>query len=292
MKIAAIVILYHPNETLIANIMSYYDYVDQIYAYDNTDSGSGTPIKAALSNLPKVKLVQDFKNEGIAKRLNAGCIDALEKGFDWILTMDQDSGFTDQTLDYFISCFKTYPNKEKVAMFGTEHGRAGIPSLPSCDAEETDSLITSGMLLNLQLYKAIGPFDEALFIDSVDHDYCIRTQLAGYSIIRFNNIYMAHEIGTEMRRSSIKTLFLIKKKKALHSALRCYYMYRNMLYLEKKFQGKESKLLKLVHKSVMEGVMKSLYYGRDSIKLIKYILKAKRDFKKNKMGKIDRPFGN
>ena len=61
-----------------------------------------------------------------------------------------------------------------------------------------------------------------------------------------------------------------------------------MLYLEKKFKGTGNNLLKIVHKSVVEGVIKSLYYGRDSINLIKYILKAKSDFKHNKMGKIDK----
>ena len=42
--------------------------------------------------------------------------------------------------------------------------------------------MTSGNLLNLKIAEKIGDFEEKLFIDEVDHDYCYRIRRkANYS---------------------------------------------------------------------------------------------------------------
>ncbi len=71
MKVAAVVILYHPDECAIANIKTYYDYVEKIFVFDNSEVKS--LIKDDLLKFSKVSFNQDFENEGISKRLNEGC---------------------------------------------------------------------------------------------------------------------------------------------------------------------------------------------------------------------------
>ncbi len=286
MKIAAVVILYHPPETVISNISSYYDYVDKVFVFDNTET---KPICAKdFLKLPKVEYYHDCKNEGIAKRLNEGAALAAEQQFDWILTMDQDSNFSKEAIESYMNCFYQYRNKENTAMFGTRYSRIKIATSAICKATEIHELITSGTLLNLELFKKIGNFDESLFIDSVDHDYCIRIKLNGFSIIEFSNIYTLHEVGKQVYTSSIKTLFLFKKKKAIHTSLRSYYMYRNLLYLERKYKGQKSDLLKSVRATVIDQVKACIFYGRDTLKILKYLIAAYQDFKNGKMGKIEK----
>ena len=284
MKIAAVIILYHPAKDTISNIKTYYDYVDKIFVFDNSEAKS--VVQDDLMKLSKIEFHQDFSNEGIAKRLNEASEIALKEQFEWILTMDQDTSFSADAICNYFDCFHHYKNKEKVAMFGTVFSRNTNIGGNDCKSKEVDKLITSGSLLNLSLFQRIGEFDEALFIDAVDFDYCFRAIIAGFSVIQFSNIYISHLIGDEVDRASIKTLFLIKKKKEIHSPLRLYYMYRNMLFLVEKYKDQDKKFSKQIRGYVMSRISVCILYGRNTWKTIRYLRAAKSDFKNNKMGKI------
>ena len=284
MKIAAVVILYNPTDSTLENIKSYSDVISTTYVFDNTEEGA--TIKDKLSLLPGIKYHHDGKNEGLPKRLNEAAHLAIKDGFDWLLTMDQDSNFYKGLFTKYAACCDRFYGKEKVAMFGTTYEKNEITPVETCQFAEVDNLITSGTLLNLSLFKKIGNFDEALFIDCVDHDYSIRSILQGYSVIRFSNIFLTHALGKEVYKSSIKTLFLIKKKKEIHSPVRCYYMFRNMLYLTKKFETENIPQVKQLNKDVLSRIKKAFLYGRNSAAIIFYLNKAFNDYKKIRMGKL------
>ncbi len=284
MRIAAVVILYHPDHSVVSNIKTYYDYIEKIMVFDNTETEP--LLKEELLKFQRIEYYHDYKNEGIAKRLNAGAAMSIEQQFDWLLTMDQDSKFSVEAIKNYFRCFGQYENKENVAVFGTRYTRMKKASPEECKPTEIHELITSASLLNLKLYKTIGSFDEALFIDSVDHDYCIRARLKGFSLIKFSNIHILHEVGKQVYKSSVKTLFIFKKKKEIHSPLRCYYMYRNLLYLEKKHKDTTGTIMKTVRKIVINQIKACIFYGRDSWKIIRYLFAAYNDFKMMKMGKF------
>ncbi|HEX8356640.1 MAG TPA: hypothetical protein VF610_04480 [Segetibacter sp.] len=284
MQIAAVVILYHPDDATLSNIKTYYNFVEKLYIYNNTEIP--TEWQHKLQTLSKVEYYQDFKNEGIAKRLNRAAEAAIKDGFKWLLTMDQDTHFSQEAFTQYIHCLEKQENINNIAASGTKFGRKPETVQPNCLPEEVETLITSGMLLNLLLFKKIGGFDEALFIDYVDHDYCTRCIMAGHSVLLFNNISIFHELGKQVYRASVKTLFLYKKKKIIHSPLRCYYMYRNMLYIEKKYEKTNKKFAKVTRRNTIGRINVCLLYGREARKIWKYIKLAKADFRENKMGAI------
>jgi rhamnosyltransferase len=284
MKIAAVVILYHPGEETLANINSYYNHVDKIYVFDNTEYGSD--LKERLLIKPKIYYYYDCENEGIAKRLNNAAQISIFEGFDWLLMMDQDSSFSDEMIINYFKCCRQYQHNDEVAMFGVEFEQRIQPASISCKPVFSSELITSGTLLNLLLFRKIGQFDENLFIDGVDHEYTIRTLLAGYKIVQFPNIQLTHQIGILVNRASIKTLYLIKKQKKLHSPLRCYYVYRNNLYLQQKYKNTTVVSMQKMDRMATSIINTTLYYGRNSFQLMQYIYRAKSDFKRNKMGKL------
>lgn len=283
LKIAAVIILYHPPETVVANIKTYYDYVDKIYVFDNTEGASC--IKKIAAAFSKIDFFGDGQNHGIAEVLNKAAHLAIEENFGWLLTMDQDTRFPEETIYQYLNCFRTYPHKKNVALFGTAYDNNKREQTGGCTAIEVKNIITSGALLNLSLFKKIGGFDEQLFIDSVDDDYCIRAGLNNFTILKFSTLFMGHQLGTQVHRTSLKTGFLIKKKKTIHSPLRCYYMYRNLLYLEKKYNHADTAPIKELRRLVMRNLKRNLFYGRQALQIGRYLIVAYKDFKKGKMGK-------
>ena len=281
-KIAAVIILYNPDETVLSNIYTYYSYVQKIYVYDNTEKKVNT---TDWSQFSKIEYYADGQNKGLAERLNGAAAKAMEDGYEWLLTMDQDSCFSQQAIDTYYDGFLKFEEKKNTALFGPVFRHQDPGWQAESKWQEIDLLITSGALLNLSLFSKIGSFDEDLFIDLVDFDYCIRAKLAGYRIIQFSTVVMLHELGSMAKRSSIKTMFLIKKQKQLHPPLRCYYMFRNLLYLKAKYRRLDLPALKKVEHGVKEIIKRSFYYGRKSMTLIQYLLLAYRHFKSNKMGK-------
>jgi rhamnosyltransferase len=131
-------------------------------------------------------------------------------------------------------------------------------------------------------------FDENLFIDGVDHEYTIRTLLAGYKIMQFPHIQLNHQIGVPERKASFATFYLVKKEKRLHSPLRCYYVYRNNLYLQKKYKNTDVVDMVMLNQMARSIVKNAFYYGRNPFQLLRYIFSAYSDFKNNKMGKYSK----
>ncbi len=288
MKIAAAVILYHPDKHALANIISYCNHVNMLYVFDNSAQASG--IEEKLLALGNISYFHDGDNRGIASRLNQAAAYAIRDGFEWLLMMDQDSGFADGMLDEYINCLDQFAAKTEVALFGVNAEKQPIITVKNCYPQNPEDLITSGTLLNLSLFLKIGPFDEQLFIDGVDHEYTIRTLVAGYKTVRFSNITLLHQIGTLVKRTSIKTMFLMKKEKRVHSALRCYYVYRNNLYLQKKYRNTKVVNMGKLNSMAMSVITTALFYGRNSFMLVRFLYKARIDFANNKMGKYASSF--
>lgn len=280
MKIAACVILYNPGESVIENIQSYIEHVDKLYLIDNTESAS-LNFQKTCNSLPKTIIVHDSSNEGIAKRLNQACQLALQDGFDYLLTMDQDSFFDESIVKKYFECIQQYLLKEKVAMFGVNYEQEIFNA--DCNCNMVKVLITSGSVINLNNYKNIGGFDENLFIDFVDTDYCFKSILKGCELVQFSNIYMHHEIGTTTQHRSLKNMKL--STRSIHSSIRLYYMTRNFLYLQNKYREHFKQEFSIHKKDLLNRIKNKLIYKSYRLQTLKMLIKAYIDYKKNKMGK-------
>lgn len=277
-NVAGVVILYFPDETIVENITSYSDKLGKLYIIDN--SPQKTKLVQALSANPGIMYVHDGENKGIAKRLNDAAKLAINDGFEWLLTMDQDSYFDKKNIDKYFNYVSNYKHKSMTAMFGVEfETQKTAPEKP----EEVSYLITSGSMLNLRLFHEVGQFDEQLFIDEVDLEYCFRAITKGFSIIKLPFIFLTHHLGEEDTYISLKNLK--KTRRALHSSLRIYYMVRNYLYVREKYpqqflsEDKERRI------TLLNRIKNKLLYGNEKVATISMIFRAFRDFKAKRMGK-------
>ncbi|MDE1191955.1 MAG: glycosyltransferase [Arachidicoccus sp.] len=280
MNIAGLVITFYPTKETFENIQTYLPYCNRLYIADNSDPNIIFPEE--IYNNPKIKIIGDGENKGIAERLNHVARAAENEGFEWLLTMDQDSFFDQENITKYIDCIQAFNKKDRVAMFGIETEKQ--PSEINNTFQKTTMLITSGSILNLFLYPAIGGFDENLFIDEVDHEYCFRAIQKGFDIIKFTNIFLHHHLGMQQSFRSLKSMQTTER--TFHSPIRLYYMFRNFLYISDKYKKYFPAELKLKKTDLLHRIKNHLLYRKQKLQLLKMLRKAYKDYKKNNMGKI------
>jgi len=278
-RLSAVVILYHPDATCSDNIKSYLEHVDILYVIDNSPQKNDFP--ADIIKSPKVKYFSDLENRGIATRLNEALQYSAAAGYDWLLTMDQDSSFEKDALMNYKKCIAGFPNPNEVAMFGVEYGQKAIQE--DCSPVDAANLITSGSIVNIKTARELNGFDENLFIDEVDFEYCYKAKLKGLRIVKFENIHLSHRIGEQSNFRSLKNLKVTKR--ALHSPIRTYYMIRNHFYVQKKYGKLYPDVFQKRRKDVFTSVKNNLIYGKSKIKTLLSFIKGYRDYRRNRFGK-------
>lgn len=281
-KIAATVILYNPADNTVKNIMSYLPFIHRLYVYDNSKYANSE----LLSNLnsPTIIYHHDGNNRGIAERLNQAVSAAQEDGFELLLTMDQDSRFSPGDVQIYVNCIVSFPEKYRVAMFGIETGLLDRDNNAGCEFELVKELITSGSVINLQNSSQVGRFDENLFIDEVDLDYCYSASIVGLTLVKFKNITLNHHLGTVSYHRSLATLK--KTPRTLHSPIRLYYIVRNHFYLSRKFSGKFDQEMMHKRKLLWNRLKNNILYNKKRLAVLKYSILGFTHYLAGKKGKL------
>jgi rhamnosyltransferase len=91
------VVLLNPSEEVLTNICSYIDQVDRVFIVDNSDTVNPS-FQERSKHFPNMKIIRSVGNRGIAVALNELAGKALERGYDFLLTMDQDSMVPEQMI--------------------------------------------------------------------------------------------------------------------------------------------------------------------------------------------------
>jgi rhamnosyltransferase len=238
-QVCAILVSYHPDAELPRRVTRI---LDQVGALVIVDNGSGAEARAMLERIaadPRVSLVLNPANLGVARGLNLGVEQARTSAFGWILLLDQDSDLHDGMLRSLIEVRAAYPEPCRVAVIGAGFGEETDPACepaarePAAAWEEVESVITSGSLIPLALHAAVGPFRDEFFIDYVDSEYCFRARAKGYRVIRTTQPLMSHTIGAPSRH----TVLGVSKWTTNHSPDRRYYIARNDTVMLREYGG-------------------------------------------------------
>ncbi len=278
-KTAGVVIAFYPDiEKLVFNVSTFIRHIDILFIYFNSEVPK-EDIKKLREVSPKIELIFNQENKGIAASLNLSALRALSLGYAWLLTMDQDSYFPVNT---FFEMFGQQ-NCHRAAIFSPNSGlTAGSEEEKQELAEEVLHVITSGNLLNLEIWKTLGGFEEKLFIDEVDNDYCLRAVSMGYKIISFKNCPLVHELGKNK-----EVFFLFKKYTIItHSPIRAYYIFRNNFYMFNKYKKSFPAFVRLRKRILIKDFIKILLFSSERIRNFKYIYRGIRDYYKGIYGPI------
>lgn len=227
-KIFAGIVTYNPNlEILMNNIDSLLDQVELIVVYDNASNNINDLIKC-VEKINKLRIVKSKKNMGIAYALNRLMEYGEEKNFSKMLTLDQDSYCTKNYVSNMESFFSmgdlsigivapTIRDKDTKAVIG--HYSPDTSSY-------VKTCISSGSIVDIKVWREVGQYDEYMFIDNVDIDFCYRVRKNGYKIVQANRIDLYHKVGNFKK----KKIMGISVKVYGHSAFRKYYIARNNIY--------------------------------------------------------------
>lgn len=219
MKLATVVVAYHPTAEVLENIASYAAGSDELYVWDNTPGGS--PLLASLQQ--GTLLHHEHRNMGLGYAYNRAMERALAAGCTHLMTMDQDSRF---------EAFGTY--KRQVAE--NQDTKIAIFTPPinhdiSANGQRYSISCQSGSIFNLSLLEKVGGFREDFFIGMVDAEISLKMMHHGYKIYQLAGANLVHEVG-----SGRQVRFLGKTIEVTdYSPLRHYYDSRNRILLWRQF---------------------------------------------------------
>lgn len=236
--VCAVVVSFHPDAEVKQNLRALVREFGHILIVDN---GSLPAAQAMLAGESDVTLIALGENLGVAAALNRGAEWARQRGYQWMVTFDQDSrpspgfaaGLWEAHLRYpeaaiIAPCLleeATVPHRgyRWVRRHGTWPMFYERVSCHDEDLRRVTVVITSGSLMALEVWAELGGFAENLFIDYVDVDYCLRVGRTGREIVVAAHAFLHHKLGAR------KTGRVLGKdlRPTHHAAFRHFYIARN-----------------------------------------------------------------
>ena len=286
-KVAAIIVSYNPDSNLFDSINLLLNQVEKVIIVDNGSKEKYVKYIKSI-NEDKIEIILNKENLGVATALNIGVRKALENGYEWILTMDQDSKASPDMVKKMFNVYNSINREERKDIlsifpnFVDERIQSIEENSNMNSYEYVDADITSGNLLRKEVFEKVGFFDDSLFIDLVDTDFCMRLNEKGIKMIKIRDAVLYHSLVESKTIKGILGSFNTSN----HSAVRRYYMTRNRFYIWEKYKGLNSFTLNRDKKLFKKEFVKIILGEKDKVNKIKMVLRGYKDYKKGIKGKL------
>ena len=237
-RVASITVTYEPDP---ARLRQQLDAVrGQVADVIWVDNGSSAPPGPPGTD---VHLLELGENAGIARAFNVGIAEARRRGAQFVLLLDHDSVPGPGMVERLVAAAAArLAQGERLAAVGPRivdaRDAGDYPFIRlgwlanrhlRCDAGggviACDFLISSGCLIPIPALEAVGNFEEALFVDSVDFEWCSRARDRGFTLYGVCDAHLDHRLGDERRDIGAAGRLVV------HSPERVYYMTRNRVRL-------------------------------------------------------------
>lgn len=287
MKFSIGVIVYNPDASVVSRLKKYRELTKNIYIFDNTEviNPYCQEIENEFENYISFK-----KNLGMSMALNYLFDCSFKKDDDYMLTMDQDSDFSNEDILNMLDVINQNTNS-KIVMFCPNYRKIyeskykdepnfGKYSIDNDTVKEVNFSMTSGSFCNVKELKKYFPL-ENLFIGFVDNDLCFEIISDEKKILMVGNIKFSQRVGSPVSGSAFNKFFRV----VYQNEERYYYMTRNNLILQKKYK-KNIKIKLLLVVSLLRIHINILIGEKQKLLKIKSCLKGYTDYKKEILGPI------
>ncbi len=243
---AAVVVAFNPPAGFEQRLLGILEQCAIIVLVDNASTRP-----APHQGLPtqRVQLLRNAENRGIAAALNQGVRHAAQQGYRCALLLDHDS----MPEPGAVIALQAALMDDPLAVAAVPQILYGLPDI-RCRWPQTapgrhfrfrflyaaqlgkpqpvDLAISSGMLIDISVFEQLGGFDESLFIDLVDTEFCLFARRQGRHILAAPSARLRHELGSPTRRHLPGGLPVFPTH---HSAMRHYYISRNRIVLSRRY---------------------------------------------------------
>jgi rhamnosyltransferase len=180
-------------------------------------------------------------NSGIARAQNVGVATALSAGATVLVFFDQDSTIESGLVKSLVGavhegtaeivsplCVDDATGMALPSMRVSRFGRVTwVHAAGATSPYPVDMVISSGTVATREVFDIAGNFDEGLFIDHVDAEWCMRCRARQVPIYVIPTAVMRHSIGSRYVKLGPLTI-------QVHSPARCYYQIRNCFLMFRK----------------------------------------------------------
>lgn len=283
----AVIVTYNVGIEFVDKIEVLKNYVDKIVVVDNGSNSNTLKILKSLKDT--IILTELNENKGIAYALNRGIEQGVRDGYEWILTLDHDSIVEKDMVSNMLKTYSAIDDKEKdkivmITPIHIEEKKYNKELVSKNNAwKYVLTEITSGALTKASYYKN-NIYDEDLFIDLVDHDYCLNINKQGYKIIQVESAILIHNLGESVQRNILG----MKVTPTNHNALRRYYMARNRFFIWNKYKDDFPEWIAKDKKRFISELAKVILFENNKVEKIKMTITGIKDYKKGIRGDFNR----
>jgi rhamnosyltransferase len=237
-EITAVVVTFHPDSSILSQLIKTIgSMVGSVIVVDN---GSPNREVAWIPHaFPHVQCIFLETNLGLARGQNEGIDQAVRQGAEYVLLLDQDSLPAPDMVTKLLDAARARagqgvaavgpvyvdPRREDRFFSVVREGRfERMDTFAAKKVIEVDYLISSGSLVPVTAFNAVGRMSEDLFIDYVDVDWCYRARRQGLVCYLVPEARLDHRLGQAVKK-------VMGRIMTVHSPIRLFYRFRNALWL-------------------------------------------------------------
>lgn len=230
-NVTALVTLYFPTEKNVENMKLLEEQVDRIILMDNSPNDN----QILFKELNKGVYIANKRNLGLSAAFNIALTSMSYKDDEYIVFFDQDSVLPDNYVQTLVHFYEQIAEQEQIGCLGPQYIDTNTNKIISPryirkvvdNCYEVSSMITSGLLTQYRVLKDINFWNDDVFLDMADWDFCWRIRERGYSIVLCDAVTLIHTLG-----KGIKKIGPLKLRN--NHPVREYYQIRDCIKLIRK----------------------------------------------------------
>lgn len=263
-----VIVTFNPDAIICERLKKLKKIFQHVLIVDNSCSVKNIGELRAYVDELNVSIIHNSSNLGLGAALNQGWDVALKLDLQWCAFFDQDTDVYPSFLNSLQICMQEIEYEGGIigSNYKDKHAheaRFKNECSSKVNYKGVKTVITSGSVISMNLYKKIGGFREDYFIDSIDHEYCLRARSFCYKVLLSLPVTMEHSLGDTRRGRGVFKSF------PEHDPQRKFYIARNTITTVKMYHSFDKVwCLKQVARLISEFVCVILFESRKKEKTL------------------------
>jgi rhamnosyltransferase len=245
-RIGGAVVTYFPDAEFATRLAAIARECSPVIVVDNSADENVRAGLRPICAIHGTRLIENAENAGIGRALNQAFAVLAAEGLEWVAAFDQDSTPEPGFAAALAAVAESDPRIAVVGANWIDEGRGDAASRhlrrhrrfpllferppAGDDLGGVTCVITSGSLFRTTEWQRLGGFDESLFLDLVDTEYCLRARRTGC------DVHVASRARLNHRRGSKRPVRFLGRTwwPAFMPPLRLRYLFRNRLHVARR----------------------------------------------------------